>query len=391
MLRKSVYPVLCFLVMCGVVLARQQTVKLRNGGEITGEVTKTPDGYKITLPSGGTTVLKADQVVAVVDAFTFEEEYEKQKALVKVDPDNPHKAHYELAKWAHKKGHLEIAQKELQEALKLKPDYEAARLLLKRIEKELQDKDKPKTLPDRISPGDLIGDVDINRIRLVELRGDEEAVIAFAGNVIKKFMDAYKGKGMFAEPDGDKKFLQYSNMEKAMYILDNIDRENYAIKDKILIRSDPKFMVDFRNSVWPVIVSSCGSSKCHGGQKIVGGLRLLRRGARGKVDYTNFYTLDSYKQNELSIIDRNNPENSLLLQYGLLENLAEFRHKTQITPLFADKTDPKYLRLRDWILSLRAPHPGYGVKYKPPTGEPPKKEETAPPAPQPEPAKESQE
>ncbi|HUS47009.1 MAG TPA: hypothetical protein VM098_02730 [Phycisphaerae bacterium] len=401
MLKKCILLSLCCLVFAAVGLAKQQTIKLKNGNKITGEITRTSDGYKVRLPSGLETVIKADEVAEIVDVVSAEEEYEKQKAQVKVDPQNPSRTHYVLANWACQKGalergnlekaYLEIAQKELHEALRLKPEYEAAQLLLKRVEKKLRPPEQVGRIDDTkavVTPvkavDTLLDKVDINRIRLAELREGDDVPIAFQGNVVEKFIQDYRSKGPLAEPDGETKFRQLSNIQKAIYILDNIDRDDFATKDKIVVRNDPKFMVEFRKNVWPIIARNCGRSDCHGGDKAAGGFKLLPvRGSRESTEYTNFYILDSFRKADLYLIDRSIPEKSLLLQFGLPEKLADDDHPKAITAIFADNSDSKYVQLRDWIQSLRAVHHGYGLRYKGATGaqQAPKEEEPSEPAP----------
>jgi hypothetical protein len=314
-------------------------------------------------------------VVSIVDVVSPQEEYEKQKAAALVDPENPSKVHYLLAVWAYRKEYLEIAQKELQEALKLKPDYTSAELLLKRVEKKLQEASgtggevtRPPVGPVTSGgPGakqQPMDSVDMNRLRLAELRPDERVVIGFASDAIAKFMKAYTGRGMFAELDGDKKFVAYSNAQKAAYILDTVDRDDYEIKDKILIRSEPKFMVEFRQTVLPLVMRQCGTRTCHGGDKPVGSFMLFHTGGtREQLDYMNFYVLDNYKKGGLDMIDRSVQDKSLLLQFGLPEKLAEAHHPKTLTPIFADNSDRKYVQIGNWIKSLR-PSRNYDLKFK---------------------------
>jgi len=389
MLRKSVLLMLCCLAAGAIALGRQQTIKLKNGMEMTGDVEKTPDGYRIKTASGVVTVIRADMVASIEDMASPQEEYEKQKAKTEIDPKDPSKGHYSLARWAYRKGYLEIAKKELQEALSLKPDYELAQLLLKQVERQMNKPAGPVRGPEGgptvtpVQPTEmpLMGRIDINRIRLGELREDDDVALAFAGDVVAEFIKDYRGVGLFAQPDGEREFMSYRPMQKAIYILRNVDRENFDIKDKIIIRSDPKFMLDFRQNVWPLVARYCAGSGCHGGAKPLGGLQLFKiGGSKEELDYTNFFILESYEKGGLDMVDRGNPDKSLLLQYGLTRKLAEFRHPKEIPPAFSDTTDRKYVLLRDWIRSLAIPRPVYGVKYKPP-GRDEAAAEEQPPAP----------
>ncbi|MHC4983967.1 MAG: hypothetical protein ACYTF6_12480, partial [Planctomycetota bacterium] len=309
-------------------------------------------------------------------------------------------ANYELAYWAYDKGYLEIAKKEVEEALEKRPDYELAQLLLKRIERRLKSPsgEGTETIGEPggiVAPQDLMDMVDVNRIRLAELRETDDVGIAFVDNVLRKFLEAYRGRGIFAMPGGEREFMEYSNMEKALYVLRSVDRENYDVKDKVIVRGEPSFMVQFTQNVWPVVARNCAGPQCHGGGKIVGKLKLFRGpGQRIRLNYTNFYTLQNYRKDALDMIDRSNPEKSLLLNFGLPESVAEFHHPERITPVFTDRSDRAYQKILDWIRALKSPYHRYGVNYKPVTGEgppirperrrpeiPPEGEEFVPPPP----------
>ncbi|MCD6303865.1 MAG: hypothetical protein J7M21_02765, partial [Planctomycetes bacterium] len=87
-----------------------------------------------------------------------------------------------------------------------------------------------------------------------------------------------------------------------------------------------------------------------------------------RVAYTNFLILDSFhKPGGLRMIRRDNPEESLLLQYALPRNIARYRHPEKIRSAFRSRNDPGYRLTLQWIRSLKGPlHPDYRIKYLPP-------------------------
>jgi hypothetical protein len=66
------------------------------------------------------------------------------------------------------------------------------------------------------------------------------------------------------------------------------------------------------------------------------------------------------------MLDRSVPDDSLLLQYGLLPRLAKYDHPKDINPVFPTRDDLGFRTVLNWIDSLQYPllPDDYGVKYK---------------------------
>ena len=346
---------------------------------ITGEVTETKDkkGYEIKTKAGVIVVSK-DEVESITDLVTPTDEYHRR--LAKIDPNDP-KARLELAEWAFKNDLLAEAKAELEAALKLKSDYPQARLLLSQVEAKIKATKAARTRPggngEEPPPGStsrpivrrewLVGKNDIFRIRLEELRAGDTAGIQFRNDVLKRFMDSMRGREHFKEAQARSEFLALPRIDQVMYILEKIDRDNVAIKDDIIVTRDPKFMLDFRRYVWPMVSSSCATTHCHGGARPKGGLKFFNLPRNQAVDYTNFVILSGFVKRGRRLINRDHPDLSLLLQYGLPKDQARFRHKEDITPAFRSMRDPRYRQVLTWIKDLNGPpHPDYRLDYRPP-------------------------
>jgi len=357
----------------GLARGATQKLNLKTGGSIVGEVVRTEDGYKVTIRPGQTMVIPADQVESIEDVVTPETEY--QQRLAGIDAKDP-KARYDLGQWAFREGHLKIARKELQESLKLRPDFEMAKLLLQAVEEKIAEaeadgddraggKGEPRVTEKILK--ELMTEKDINRIRLMELDEADKVVVRFRNDVVKRFIEAWRGRDEFAGRNYERVFRGYDNTRKARYILRKVDRDNWAMKDDVQVTTDPQFMLDFRTKVWPILARTCGSSDCHGGKDPGGRLKLYRLvGPRDRINYTNFYVLSVLSRGGLDLMDRDHPSKSLLLEYGLPREIAEFPHPVEIPFAFRDRSDPKYVLVHEWIDSLRKPplH-RYPVSYRP--------------------------
>lgn len=370
------------LLLAAAVVAKVQVVKLKSGAELKGEVTRNKDGSYEIRTDKGIVVVPADKVVSVEDVVTPRDEYEQR--LAKLDLKDA-KAHYELARWAFNAGLYVEARDLLTAALKLREEYPEARLLLRRVEGAIREQGakppvKPPVKPPIKDPLRLAGmkpewfltQQDIYRVRLEELRPKDVVPIRFKKKVLERFIGSMEGRWpeeMGREPD--RRFRGWTPVRKVNFILDNIDEDNVSIRDYIEIRRDPKFMVEFRRRVWPLVRQNCASVQCHGGKKIHGGLKLFNvKGKNDRVDYTNFVILSTYEKKGRRLIERDHAEDSLLLQFGLPQALAESRHPKvpgRTRSAFSSRKVVNYRRMLKWISDLKGPLPrNYHLKWKPP-------------------------
>ena len=369
------------LALAGLVLAAawigataaEKVITLKNGRQLVGEVTETRNGYEIRKPGGVLIVIGKDDVEKIEDVQTQENEY--QQRLKATDPKDPEKL-YQLARWAADKDLLVEARGLLDKVLKLKPGDENARLLLRLVDIRLKAATRPSTSGPstrqgtdvRIPPSQLLSQEDVYRIRLLELQRGDRVRIEYRDRALDRFIEQMRGTGDFAKAGGERRFRTAPRIDQVRYILENTDRAS-PLRDDILIKTDPSVMSQFRTRVWQIIASGCATSQCHGGLKGEGGLRLLTAPtSQDRVVYTNFYVLTDWSLGGRKLMKRDNPEMSLLLQYGLPPDLARLPHPVRITPVFRNPDDRNYRLVLEWIKSLRHPVPGgarpYGIKYE---------------------------
>ncbi len=374
-------PLLILLVFCASAFAQadRKLVKLRSGSELVGQVTETDDGYDITLASGATMSVGKDAVVSMTDYVAPADEY--QQRLGKAEKANKANEWYRLGAWAYEQEMYQRSVDALEKALKLKPKHRRAGPLLRQVKAKLAAADKPEPkngngkTPENgkkisIRPEYLLDAGDIANIRREELREKDRVRISFKDDVVDRFVDAYRGRGDFEEAGFERQFRRASSLDKARYMLKILPAES-TLRNDIIVKSDPKFMEEFRSTVWPMVRQNCATSTCHGGKKPHGGL-LLFVGPRGndKVDYTNFILMTGYVHRGRRLLDRSNPEKSLLLQHGLHRDHAQFRHPKKISPAFPNRRDRQYRAIEDWIRKLSYPPalPEYELDYTPPEG-----------------------
>jgi len=405
MCRRTLIAVACLLAVSVSALGQTMKVTFKdpNRRPITGKVEKTDDGtkYKITVFVGGKPVMvqtvDAKDVKLMERVLTPEEIY--QQKLKTISPGDAN-ARFKLGEWAFGQGMLKIAEYELEQALKIKPNHESAKLLLKQVKAKIAagtgspnggNNGGTTILPANTAERKLmITERDLNRIRLgelaygryvrkaflgqiVEFRSREPARVAFNNKVQARFVDMMRNDEEFrVNPKAaGEAFRRWKADEQFWYIMERIERSDWAIKDDLVVKTDPKSIKTFHRAVWPMLAKSCGSTQCHGAEKGKGQFKLFSIKANDTLGlYSNFMILDMFKKGG-KMIDRDYPRESRLLEAGLPPTEAKWKHpaKAKATPTFTSVTGARYKNVLQWIESLKGPpRPFYGVKYKLPFG-----------------------
>jgi len=367
--------VACCLFIAAAGLAQEnKKISLKNGNYLIG-VVKEQEGRYLIETKNGIVPVEKDQVLSIEEYVSPGQEY--QRRLAEIDKTNP-EDRFKLGQWAFDQGLMEAARDELRAALELKTDYERARLLLRRVEarieekKLLAEKEGSATQP-RLSPASptldpkwLVTDDEIAEVRLAELVKDDSASIVFNKDVINRFVSMTSGQDRLKTPDEVGKFRLWPRPRQATYMMESPDADKF--KADIVVKTDPRFMVDFRRQVWPAVSNYCATSDCHGGPTARGGFRLLNIAAKTvNVDYTNFLLIDGYQKSGQRMIDRDIKESSLLLQFGLPRDQAKTPHPVEIPIAYVNKRSANYQRVMKWLESLKGPpRPKYAVKLRVP-------------------------
>ncbi len=375
MQKSHAFRLVCCLVIAAAVYGGEiKRIKLKRS-ELIGTIVEVDGKYKITSERGGVFLIEKHRVTSIEDYIPPQQEY--QDRLATIDPNSP-QARVELGKWAMEQKLWESAKEQFTEALRLKGDYELASLLLRQVNRKIAAGQKvTKKLGVRPTTGTLaatatfdpkwlVTKTEINRIRMGELRSKDLFIrVKFLNRVEDRFIDQMLGKGDFTRPNFVPRFRRMKPPAKAMYILDNLDRVDPEMVNDIIIVSDPKFMIEFRQRVWPIISGFCARIDCHGGEKPVGRLRLFKKPG-GAAEYTNFLILDYYESQGRKMIDRDHRDMSLLLQFGLPGDMAKYPHPVPLRRVpFQNRQSVNYRRVQQWVDSLMGPpEPDYDVKLR---------------------------
>lgn len=355
------------LVYTAASSARPAIVVTRDGKEIRGDVTETPDEVKVVV-DGTTRTIPRNEVKEIRAAIDVDAEYARRARQLK---DNDADGHYGLAEWCRQQERWDLVLAEAKKALAANAKHENAALLARLAVRKLEaappeNKGKPTTRPE---PKKYVTPEDIQKLRIAELRvrGPERVRVNFARGFVERFVEEMSGEPELDTREEQAGFNRLPSPEKLQAVIaisDHKYNDPYRFADQIEIVDDPYVFQTLKTRLMPAILKNCATAACHGGQEGAGGFRLLSDPPTQQALYTNFLMLDSYVGKDGRVIDRDAPDKSLLLEYGLPPDVAEKPHPktpTTIRPMFRSRRDPAVRLMQDWIASLRIPHPAYGI------------------------------
>jgi hypothetical protein len=387
--------VICLLA--SGLLAKQGTLKTKDGRRFQGDIQNAPDGQSINVTIRGATITIARDDVASITypKDTAEEFHDRLKAL---DP-NDVKGRLDLCRWALEQHEYDLATEAAQEAQRIDPHEPNAAILLDTIvsQKVLDAKlssrtAAPASAPDNTTPAPTASSAqpsqylamdEVQLIRQKELVPDDQARIDWVNNVRKRYL-ALSG----ADPTA------FNGESQAQQALDIFQTGNAQLIKDVRILSDPNVLLAFRTRIQPRILAGCAAAGCHS-SATSGGFFLYPDADKILVAYTNFDILEQTSRKIVGddifgtgpitrpMIDRLHNRSSLLLQFGLPRSVAALPHPDvhDFKPMFRSELDPNFVEMSNWIGSLNVIAPDYGIHFKIPTGEPPATQPSAQNAP----------
>ncbi len=218
-------------------------------------------------------------------------------------------------------------------------------------------------------------DQEINRLRFMELRamrglrGVDRVTVKVPSDTVDEFLLEMTGHRDFRGDQARKNFLRQTPPQK-LHTIAHYRGAEFA--DKVRILTDPEIFLEFRRHVMPQVIRGCATSGCHVSTNgSAYGFKLFHDPKRTPgTTYANFLILNEFMMDGRRMIDRNDPEKSLLATMMLPDSQvqSEFRHPgdEDIRPLFQSPRHPRYRRILDWIGSLKIPQEDYGVHLLPP-------------------------
>lgn len=387
------------LCLAAAAFARDATVILQDGRQLTGQVIAETDASITLRISGIDTPIAKDQLRDIKYMATVEEEFRQRRATLK---DDDLEGRYRLTQWLYEAWNrdqsdktYELLSTELsglgdqfpndQRLAQLKTVVESRRRLMEeerarsaaaersaasaqaqaQAQTPAVDTGPEQATGRAVMPSKMLDDRQINLIKVWEIDLDGRPNVTVPRNVRQEILDTFKNEE--AVPKG--RAAQRQFMAAPGYqVLDLL----FAIRarsfyDKAIVNEDPPALRTFRTNVHQrYVLNYCGTVQCHGGPD-AGSLFLFRAAPNSEQTvYTNFYILNASGGGRL--IKRSNPKESLLLEYGLPRDAARFPHPEVQgwRPNFRGVDDPAYQAVLNWIGTLFE-SADYGIDYQVPT------------------------
>lgn len=226
-----------------------------------------------------------------------------------------------------------------------------------------------------LPPPPPLSDADIQRLRLGELRLDGPAEVVRVRFLRKarqrdlplEVLDVLRRRADF-RPAWEDVLTRGLPHEKLQLIIRLTGTEH---AERIAVDSDPAVFDAFRRRVLPLVNRGCARSGCHGGK----GAREFRfpvgSSSSDTYAYTAFVLLDQMQTAYGPLVNRANPEESVLLTYMLPPETTDRGHPPvgrgpAFKPVVRGRDDRLYAAVLDWIDQLAVPRPDYGLVYENP-------------------------
>ena len=358
-------------------------VVTHTGARYEGDVTERLDDVVVTI-RGVQTIIQRGDVASITFTESFDQQFKERLARLE---SNDIESRIALARWAMEREQYIAARDVLDQVLQIDPNHGEADELATIVRGQLRlSMRKPAPAVDRQRS--------VPATRAVEgateeplkrlLSADEVQSLRRAewrpGDIVRVRVDTRVAR-QFAQ-DFNRPWREFGSRragDQAQAILQEGTPQHQR---GVQILNDPPVMVEFRRSVQPIILNGCASSGCHGGPNPSTSFALVTPADNETATATNFYLLMTASRrldagaatgdggifggaSDVRMIDRGRGAKSLLVQYALPAEIAEFDHPPvqNFRPIFQNLSDPRARAVVDWIDSLAPITPDYGFTF----------------------------
>ena len=396
------------LLATPAAFAQQQAVVTMNDGrvfrgELVGQNTTT---VTLKIANIDTPIQRAD--IASIDVEKpIEQEYAQRRAALQ---DGDLEGRYALAQWLYERQAFGLAQRELDDLAARFPDDARVSALQKVVAGRLKLAEQAQSatpaeprqpepaapapadetpaaepLSTEVlavdSPENKLTPEQINLIRLYEVDLSRRPPVVVPRDVIEDLLTNHAESKAVPRGRQEQAALRGAQGWRQLQVI--FDAQARELYPRVQVRADPPAIQTFKTQIHQrYVLNYCASARCHGGDR--GGDLFLFRTAptSDPTVYSNFYILHRYSTPTAFMIDRRDPERSLLLQYAMSREVARTPHPEVpgYAPEIRTVNDPRIRQIQDWIRELYEPTPNYGIDYTPPTpGQPAGTPDAAPP------------
>ena len=377
------------VVLLGVILAatapahaRTAVLTTKDGNSYEGQLVAQTSTVVVLNISGIDASFAREDVETLTIRESPEEVYRKKRAAL---ADDDLDGRFELAQLMYEEDALSLSRRELVALERDFPNVPRVGELLTRVEARLRleqsrsdrDTSRPGVSGDRGGRGDsrdgrqgatedtpYLTPEQINLIRVYEVDLETKPPVAIPPRVLDEFFDRYGDND--AVPRGRRERSEFKRLPgyKQLDLFFKVQaRDLYG---QVNVRTEPPSLTRYRRMINNQYVARYFAPTFGQGQ--IDGLTLFNARPDDEAEaYTNFYLLTTSSDSGRPFIDRDDPESSLLLQWGLDREAA--KHPAPDIagwkPQFRSTQDADFRRYVEWIESLFPGEPDYGIRYPP--------------------------
>ena len=358
--------------------AREAVIKTKDKRVFSGELIKETDTHVTLRIAGAAFPISRRNIASIeVKEKPVAEDYRQRRSALE---DNDLKGRYGLAYWLFKeKKAYGLAMRELDDLAARFPDDKRVESLARLVEerRKLQKSspgDPASARPPKVGvdglPIEQLSEEQINLIRVFEIDLTSQPVVQIPRDTIDEFLLRFGPEDpQLRGEDNHRRFRAakgYLQLEK-MFEMVGQNPGIRSLYKQVDVKRDPPALNTFRTKIHRnYVLNYCATSGCHGGRE-AGKLFLFRkRPHRVETVYTNFYILDAYKSTgKHDMIDRHEPSNSLLIQFGLprADSRAPHPDVTGWSPRLRPQRDRLADAMVKWIRQLQPQRPNYTIRY----------------------------
>lgn len=350
--------------------ARTAVIRTDDGNVYRGELVRQTKDILVLNVQGIEATFKQEDIATFELQDTPEELYRKQRATLS---DQDLAGRLDLAREMLDLDALRLAKFELADLDRDFPEHPAVLEMIavveakQRLEEthsdaQLTASDGPRR-PER--RGEAEGNLFLARneialIKVYEIDLDTKPRLEIPDPTLDSFFQKYGGHRLVPTGRRDRGLFKRLEGYEQLDVFFRVQARD--LYDQVEVRQEPGPLSKFRRSVNPNYVARYFAPTFGHGQ--IPGLALFNKRPEDEAEaYTNFYRLSQFRVNGTPMIDRANPELSLLLQWGLARESARFPAPDieGWRPMFRSTDDSEFQRYADWIDSLFKEDLDYGI------------------------------
>jgi hypothetical protein len=316
--------------------------------------------------------LKRSQISHVLLEPSLDEQYLQRRLAI--DPEDV-SSHLALCNWLIQERQYEYAKSELEQVRKRHADPESIKAM-RFVEAQLELHRSSEQTPGNDGTDDeesgassapiprTITDEEVNLVRVYEIDLQNPPRLLVPRTAVRELIESYGSSSLVPDTEAEQASLYQAESIDIVRLLFRLRaRELYPTIEVI---GEPTALRLFRERVHDTwLMNNCSTSRCHGGSNS-GRLRLLRDGsATDRVRYTNLLILDRFSTRDGEpLLDWENPDQSLLIQYGLPRSETTTPHPpvSGWKPLFTGRQRAMKDGAVQWMRSMmQSPRPEYPI------------------------------